>query len=274
MSCSFYLDLPCCIVNICFEHFEDEYIDFFKKIYSAYLSNITPSRKHICSAVLKKNKNRFTVAGKTALNAEQDIENLYNIIHYIVCDSICRSCDEQGFVVLHASSFILNEKSVLLAGKKSSGKTTALLYFLMNGAIYTGDEVVVISSDGIMPYQLPLRAKINTITFLKKQFNYEFKYHTLPFGINTKKQYLSSDNSFRSKTIENWIKCDKIVFLNENYSRNSLKSLTQFEDVNSLLQCVRNKTPISSVLSLIKEANICSTDFSVSLDEVKSSIYE
>ncbi len=44
MSCSFYLDLPCCIVNICFEHFEDEYIDFFKKIYSAYLSNITPSR--------------------------------------------------------------------------------------------------------------------------------------------------------------------------------------------------------------------------------------
>ena len=61
--------------------------------------------------------------------------------------------------------------------------------------------MVVISSDGIMPYQLPLRAKINTITFLKKQFNYEFKYHTLPFGINTKKQYLSSDNSFTDSNL-------------------------------------------------------------------------
>jgi hypothetical protein len=270
MRRSFNLRFSCCNINICFECFEDEYVEFFKKIYSSYLEDQPTQIKYLYNTLLTKSGDQFTVSPNITSTDIQDIKDLYNIIHSIICNSICSSCNEQNLIVLHASSFIFNDKFVLLSGTKSSGKTTALLYFLINGATYTGDEIVVVSSNGIMPYQLPLRAKINTIEYLRKQFHYEFKYFSLPFGINTKKQYLSGGNNFCAKKIDDWIKCDDIIFLNEDNSKCSLKTLTEFDAMNSLLRCVRNKGSISLGLPLIKGANLYSTDFSVPLDEVKN----
>ncbi len=273
MRLSFNLQFSCCTINICFECFEDEYVEFFKKIYSYYLEDQPTQTKYFYHTLFTKSRNQFTVSPNTTSNDIQNIKDLYNIIHSIICNSICSSCNEQNLIVLHASSFILNDKLILLSGTKSSGKTTALLYFLMNGATYTGDEIVVVSSNGIIPYQLPLRAKINTIEYLRKQFHYKFKYFSLPLGIDTKKQYLSRDNNFFTKKIDDWIKCDDIVFLNEDNSKYSLKSLTEFDAINSLLRCVRNKGSVSLALPLIKGANLYSTDFSVPLDEVKNILW-
>jgi len=196
MRRSFNLRFSCCTINISFENFEYEYIEFFKKIYSPYLEDNLGHNEFCYHTTLKKYGNEFTTIPNISSNGTQDIKDLYNIIHYIICNTICSSCNEQNLLVLHASSFIFNDRLVLLAGTKSSGKTTTLLYFLMNGTTYVGDEIVVVSSDGVIPYQLPLRAKINTIEYLRKQFHYEFKYISLPYKIDTKKQYLSSDNNF------------------------------------------------------------------------------
>lgn len=274
MRRSFNLIFSCCTINISFENFEDEYVEFFKKIYSPYLED-KPIQKDFCyHTLLTKNMHGFTIYPNISSNETQDIKDLYNVIHYIICNIICTSCNEQNLLVLHASSFILNDRLVLLAGTKSSGKTTALLYFLMNGATYVGDEIVVVSSEGVIPYQLPLRAKVNTIEYLRRQFQYEFKYISLPYGIDTKKQYLSSDNNFNRKKFESTAECHDIVFLNEDRSRYSLKLLTKFNAINSLLRCIRNKGSVSLGIPLIKGANVYSTDFSVPLDEVKNILCE
>lgn len=274
MSHSFNLQFSCCTINICFEYFEDEYVEFFEKIYLSYLQDQPTQIKYLYHTLLTKCGDQFKIYPNITSDDIQDIKDLYNIIHYVICNLICSSCNEEKLIVLHASSFIFNDKLVLFSGAKSSGKTTALMYFLMNGATYTGDEIVVVSSDGVMPYQLPLRAKINTIEYLRKQFQYEFKYLSLPSKINTKKQYLSRDNKFCIKKIDDWIKCDDIIFLNEDNSKYSLKTLAEFDAINSLLRCVRNKGPLSLGLSLIKGANRYSTDFSVPLNEVKNILCE
>ena len=274
MRVSFNLTFSCCTINICFECFEDQYVEFFTRIYAPYLKDQSIQTQHLYNALLKKSENQFTVLYNDSSNSIYGIEDLYNIIHFIVCNSICLSCNEQNLLVLHASSFIFNNKLVLLSGIKSSGKTTALLYFLMNGAAYTGDEIVIVSPNGIVPYQLPLRAKFNTIEYLRKQFHYEFKFFSLPSGINGKKQYLSQNNNYQTKKIDNWSRCSDIVFLNEGRIKYDLKSLTDFDAINSLLRCVRNKASISLALPLIKGANLYSTNFSVPFEVLKDMLCE
>lgn len=269
MKYYFNLNFLLCSISINFENFESVYIEFFKKIYAVYFEDHPTYNCNHYQVSLHQNGNHFDFSGNI-----YEIKDLYNIIHFIVCDSICSSCNKQNLMVLHASSFMLNNKSVLLSGIKSSGKTTTLLFFLKNGAVYTGDEIVVVSSSGIIPYQLPLRAKKSTIDFLKKQFSYEYEYHSLPYNISEKKQYLSLSRGIASQKIESWIKCDSLLFLNEGNSMQNLKSLTEYEAANRLLRCIRNKGSISSGLSLLKEAKLYSTDFSVHLDELKRLLSE
>lgn len=273
MKRTYNLKFAICSLNICFDSFEEEYVEFFEKLYSPYIDNNSRGNSSFTITLTKNDGSFFSISPNFTSAESHDIHSLYNIVHYLICNYICTYCDDHKLLVLHASSFYINEKLVLLAGVKSSGKTTTLLYFLKNGAIYAGDEIIVVSPNGVIPYQLPIRMKVNTAAYLSEKYNYKFNVFPLPTNINNKKQYVSDSNGFERILIYDWVKCDTLIFLNEGEKDTyQLKKINEFEAINGLLKCVRNKGDVAAIISLIKGANLYSADFSVPLDKMQETI--
>ena len=63
----------------------------------------------------------------------------------------------KGSLAVHASSMIYRDKGILLAGWAESGKTEALLGFLMDGASMISDKWTIVSEQGDMIYSFPSR---------------------------------------------------------------------------------------------------------------------
>lgn len=66
----------------------------------------------------------------------------------------------KGFLPLHASALIYNDKGILLTGWSKGGKTETLLAFAANGAQYVGDEWIYLSPDGQRMYGIPEPTRI------------------------------------------------------------------------------------------------------------------
>ncbi len=64
---------------------------------------------------------------------------------------------EKGSLAVHASSMIYRDKGILFAGWAESGKTEALLGFLMDGASMMSDKWTIISEHGDAIYNFPSR---------------------------------------------------------------------------------------------------------------------
>ena len=63
----------------------------------------------------------------------------------------------KGSLAVHASSMIYRDKGILLAGWAESGKTEALLGFLMDGASMISDKWTIVSEQGDAIYGFPSR---------------------------------------------------------------------------------------------------------------------
>ena len=64
---------------------------------------------------------------------------------------------EKGALAVHASSMIYRDKGILFAGWAESGKTEALLGFLMDGASMISDKWTIVSERGNAMYSFPSR---------------------------------------------------------------------------------------------------------------------
>lgn len=57
---------------------------------------------------------------------------------------------QKGHVLLHASSFVYQNKGIVVAGWEKGGKTETLLPFMAAGAYYIADERTIVSTDGTL----------------------------------------------------------------------------------------------------------------------------
>lgn len=85
----------------------------------------------------------------------------------LLSDIICLIFLRKGYVHLHASAFLYNNNGILVTGWSNGGKSDTLLSFANHGALYVGDELVMLSSDGSEMYGVPIDVTI---------WDWQFKY--------------------------------------------------------------------------------------------------
>lgn len=262
---------PLCSINIVFTDFHKDQITFLRTIYKAYLKDM--EKTNACYTYsLTRNGSEFTVQSDYGDLQTERIGKLYSYIHYIVIRCVCMSADKMGAMVLHSAALLINDRIVLFTGKKRAGKTTALLYFLKNGATYVGDEIVVISNEGVMPYCMPLKTRIDSIEFLYKQYEYEFSFLKLPAEIDTDKQYLDERNSFQLECLDEWRTCRYVVLLKGEGGSGEIQELNSFEAMRMMLPNVRNPRSGAFHMDYFENAVFLRSDFSVSLEKLKDCI--
>jgi len=261
-----------CDIFFTFVGFSSEYIQFIRKIYNCFITPVSNTDNVAYTVKLVKQNNLFMIYPRLFNNEYENIEDLFNFIHSIICKIVVNHSNAQGKIALHASSLLINERLVMFAGVKGSGKTTALLYFLKNGATYVGDEIAVIDSAGVYPFLLPIRVKNKTVDYLFRNFQYTYDFLELPNGIGNKRKYLSENNGFNTRKIDEPLNCDYIFFLNRGYLSQDLVQLSNYESIIYLLNCARNNSPILKANVILDSSKCYCTNFSINLSKLSELI--
>lgn len=90
------------------------------------------------------------VGSRLHIQAEKGVRHVPLLNHIVNFRLIAK-----GYIPVHASAFVYNGHGILVPGWKTGGKTEALLSFASHGALYVGDEWVVISGDGRTMFGIP-----------------------------------------------------------------------------------------------------------------------
>jgi len=65
---------------------------------------------------------------------------------YFLSSILAAVMRQQGYLVLHASTLLLNGKGIALTGESGAGKSTTLSHLLDKGAVMVSDDLTVVSS--------------------------------------------------------------------------------------------------------------------------------
>lgn len=196
---------------------------------------------------------------------EERIENLFNYLHYIICNQIVEDCRNNGYLVLHGAGIEYCGSTIVLMGAKSSGKTTLMLRCLQDGAVYLGDECLLIKDGNIKPLLMPVRMKQTTNIFLEDR-NIHFPVIDLPDGIDPKKRCIEWSSIHRaSLSLEYPVKY--IFSLHESYGV-GVHQMSKEELIKNLFQNARNASSFSAILNLASHQDLKS--FSIDFDFVWS----
>ena len=271
MLTEYYLDFPCCIIKIEFKNFDKDIQNLFECLYGHYInSSLIFTEYNVC---LTKIGEKFLLTYDLVNEVfSYYIHELCNVLHVVFCKIICQKCNENKRTILHAATFKYNDKNIILVGKKSSGKTTSLVYFLNNGAIYLGEEILEVSNKGIIPYALPIKIKSKSLDLLKESYRCNFQCVKQTPYFDNKKFFLLFNDQFKYYKIDREICCDIIIFTNESYAIQSIRKLNKLESFGKLLKCIRNNIEIESISSLINKSEAYDVNFSNSLENLNDFI--
>lgn len=95
-----------------------------------------------------------------------------SVLFHLLEDILRLYAHRYGLDFFHASSFEYNDKVIVLNGFGGSGKTEIMINFLLGGASFISDDLVLINEEGkIFPYRvtIPLRWEVVTPEFVARK---------------------------------------------------------------------------------------------------------
>lgn len=96
----------------------------------------------------------------------------HSVLFHLLEDILRLYAHRYGLDFFHASSFEFNDKVIMLNGFGGSGKTEIMIDFLLRGATFISDDLVLINEEGkIYPYRvtIPLRWGVVTPEFVARK---------------------------------------------------------------------------------------------------------
>ena len=135
-----------------------------------------------CDPLAKYGNAMFILSPKNELITDQRIQ------HKIICDTSDKSwglhlissledwyADTLKCTIIHGSSVLLNNKSILMIGKRKSGKTTLTGYLtILKNATYLDDDCIYIICNKYVGFNMPISVRDNADVLNKDNMVGEF----------------------------------------------------------------------------------------------------
>lgn len=161
-------------------------------------------------------------------NQTLQTESPIDLVHRIVFST---AKYHPQFFPLHAGAIVAKDKAQIFIAPSMTGKTTLIMYLVLNGYMYINDDLVAINMNTIRAYPniTPARIRPQSISVLMKN-GCSFPHLPLTNNVNNRIVYMPD------KYLVTDIEVDNIFILQRNSTTNSCVKLPSFEAINSLLK--------------------------------------